>query len=119
MPFLSDFSEGNDGQKRRRLGAAGQENRSPKPLSSGRLAELETKPDTPMVPSVLSRVQQLTQRREGNPTFTVEAAMLIFRIAKFTSILFNLKNDLKMASTPPYNWFKKNLGGGFTAGLLL
>uniref|UniRef100_A0A8C2XQ02 Anillin, actin binding protein 2 n=1 Tax=Cyclopterus lumpus TaxID=8103 RepID=A0A8C2XQ02_CYCLU len=58
-------SEGNDGQKRRRLEAAGQENRSPKPSSSRRLAELGTKPDTPMVPSVRSRVQQLTQRREG------------------------------------------------------
>lgn len=91
----------NDGQKRRRLGAAGQENRSPKPFSSGRLAELETKADTPMVPSVLSRVQQLTQRREGNPTVTVEAGRLIFRSAKFTSVLFNLKNYLKVASTPP------------------
>ncbi|XP_049430844.1 anillin isoform X3 [Epinephelus fuscoguttatus] len=58
-------SEVNDGQKRRRLEAAGQENRSPKPSSSGRLAELEMKPDTPMVPSVRTRVQQLTQRREG------------------------------------------------------
>ncbi|XP_075931549.1 anillin, actin binding protein 2 isoform X5 [Anarhichas minor] len=66
-------SEVDDGQKRRRLEAAGQENRSPKASSSGRLAELDTKPDTPMVPSVRSRVQQLTQRREGNPTFTVEA----------------------------------------------
>ncbi|XP_070828829.1 anillin, actin binding protein 2 [Chaetodon trifascialis] len=60
-------SEVNDGQKRRRLGAAGQENRSPKPSSSLREAELETKPDTPMVPSVRSRVQQLTQRRDGAP----------------------------------------------------
>ncbi|XP_034056187.1 anillin isoform X8 [Gymnodraco acuticeps] len=59
-----DVSECNDGQKRRRLEAAGQENCSPKP-SSGRKAELETKPDTPMVSSVRSRVQQLTQRREG------------------------------------------------------
>ncbi|XP_028441724.1 anillin, actin binding protein 2 isoform X6 [Perca flavescens] len=58
-------SEVNDGQKRRRLEAAGQENRSPKPSSSVRQAEVETKPDTPMVPSVRSRVQQLTQRREG------------------------------------------------------
>ncbi|XP_051239137.1 anillin isoform X1 [Dicentrarchus labrax] len=58
-------SEVNDGQKRRRLEAAGQENRSPKPSSSGRLAELDSKPDTPMVPSVRSRVQQLTQRRDG------------------------------------------------------
>ncbi|XP_063733144.1 anillin, actin binding protein 2 isoform X6 [Eleginops maclovinus] len=56
--------EGNDGQKRRRLEAAGQENRSPRP-SSGRKAELMAKPDTPMVSSVRSRVQQLTQRREG------------------------------------------------------
>ncbi|XP_045894128.1 uncharacterized protein si:dkey-30c15.10 isoform X2 [Micropterus dolomieu] len=62
-------SEVNDGQKRRRVEAAGEENRSPKPSSSGRLAELDTKPDTPMVPSVRSRVQQLSQRREGNPTF--------------------------------------------------
>ncbi|XP_023117512.2 anillin isoform X1 [Amphiprion ocellaris] len=60
-------TEANDGQKRRRLEASGQENRSPKPSSSGRLAELEMKPDTPMVPSVRSRVQQLTQRRDGAP----------------------------------------------------
>ncbi|XP_068459078.1 anillin, actin binding protein 2 [Clinocottus analis] len=58
-------SEGSDGQKRRRLEAAGRENRSPQPSCSGRLAELDTKPDTPMVPSVRSRVHQLTQRREG------------------------------------------------------
>uniref|UniRef100_UPI0037E71B8F anillin, actin binding protein 2 n=1 Tax=Semicossyphus pulcher TaxID=241346 RepID=UPI0037E71B8F len=63
-------SEGNDVQKRRRLEADGQENRSPKPSSSGRQAELETKPDTPMVPSVRSRVQQLTQRREGAAPLT-------------------------------------------------
>lgn len=69
--FLSDASEVNDGQKRRRLEASGQENRSPKPSSSGRIAELETKPDTPMVPSVRSRVQELTQRRGGNPTLEV------------------------------------------------
>ncbi|KAM7396309.1 hypothetical protein PAMP_019358 [Pampus punctatissimus] len=62
-------SEVNDGQKRRRLEAAGQENRSPKPSSSRRLAELDMKPDTPMVPSVRSRVQQLTQRREGEGEF--------------------------------------------------
>ncbi|KAF7650387.1 hypothetical protein LDENG_00126680 [Lucifuga dentata] len=58
-------SEMNDSQKRRRLEVAGQENRSPKPSSSGRLFELEMKPDTPIVPSVRSRVQQLTQRPEG------------------------------------------------------
>ncbi|XP_068579935.1 anillin, actin binding protein 2 [Cebidichthys violaceus] len=58
-------AEVNDGQKRRRLEAAGRENHSPKASSSGRLAELDAKPDTPMVPSVRSRVQQLTQRREG------------------------------------------------------
>ncbi|XP_032378198.1 anillin-like isoform X4 [Etheostoma spectabile] len=57
--------EVKDGQKRRRLEAAGQENLSPKPCSFVRLAEVETKPDTPMVPSVRSRVHQLTQRREG------------------------------------------------------
>ncbi|KAG7231044.1 hypothetical protein INR49_025074 [Caranx melampygus] len=60
-------SEVNDGQKRRRLEAAGQENRSPKPSTSGRSVELGTKPDTPIVSSVRSRVQQLTQRREGAP----------------------------------------------------
>ncbi|XP_071391544.1 anillin, actin binding protein 2 isoform X2 [Centroberyx affinis] len=57
--------EMNDGQKRRRLETAGQENRSPGPSSSGRSAELEMKPDTPAISSIRSRVQQLTQRREG------------------------------------------------------
>ncbi|XP_035013143.1 uncharacterized protein si:dkey-30c15.10 isoform X3 [Hippoglossus stenolepis] len=61
-------SDMKDGQKRRRLDAAGQENRSPKPSSSGRLAELGIKADTPMVPSVQSRVHQLTHRREEAPT---------------------------------------------------
>lgn len=75
---LFNVSEVNDGQKRRRLEAAGQENRFPKPSSSGRLAELETKPDTPIVPSVRSRVQQLTQRREGNPALNVEPGMPVF-----------------------------------------
>ena len=70
-------SEVNDGQKRRRLEAAGQENRSPNPSSSGRIAELETKPDTPMVPSVRSRVQELTQRRGGNPTLEITEGRLI------------------------------------------
>ncbi|KAF3854244.1 hypothetical protein F7725_022299 [Dissostichus mawsoni] len=54
--------ECNDGQKRRRLEAAGQENCSPKP-SSGRKAELETKPDTPMVSSVRSRGELLLPQR--------------------------------------------------------
>ncbi|KAM3870020.1 anillin, actin binding protein 2 [Diretmus argenteus] len=58
-------SEVNDSQKRRRLERAGQENRSPEPSSSGRSAELEMRPDTPAIASVRSRVQQLTQRREG------------------------------------------------------
>ncbi|XP_068170239.1 anillin, actin binding protein 2 isoform X2 [Antennarius striatus] len=64
---LPSSSEVNDGQKRRRLEASGRENRSPKPSSSARLAELEAKPDTPIVPSVRSRVQQLSQRRDGVP----------------------------------------------------
>ncbi|XP_076025714.1 anillin, actin binding protein 2 isoform X2 [Genypterus blacodes] len=59
--------EMNDGQKRRRLEATGQENRSPKPSSSGRVAEMEMKPDTPMVPSIRSRVQNLTRRQDGAP----------------------------------------------------
>uniref|UniRef100_A0A1A8ID57 Si:dkey-30c15.10 n=1 Tax=Nothobranchius kuhntae TaxID=321403 RepID=A0A1A8ID57_NOTKU len=53
-----------DGLKRRRLEAAGRENQSPKPSTSGRLAALQTKPDTPMIPSVRSRVQLLAQRRD-------------------------------------------------------
>ncbi|KAM9375754.1 anillin, actin binding protein 2 isoform 2-T2 [Pholidichthys leucotaenia] len=58
-------AEMNNGQKRPRLEATGQENCSPQPSISGRMIELEIKPDTPIVPSVRSRVQQLTQRREG------------------------------------------------------
>ncbi|XP_028304565.1 anillin, actin binding protein 2 isoform X2 [Gouania willdenowi] len=55
-----------DGQKRRRLEATGQENRTPKTtFSSGRLLELQTKPDTPIVPSVHSRVLQLSQSIDG------------------------------------------------------
>ncbi|XP_026222286.1 anillin isoform X2 [Anabas testudineus] len=60
-------SEGKDGQKRRRLEAAGRENHSPK-QSSRLQAEPVIKPDTPIIPSVRSRVLQLTQRREeGTP----------------------------------------------------
>lgn len=66
--FLFCFSEVRDGQKRRRLEAAGQENQSPKPSTSRRLVEQETKPDTPMVPSIRSRVVQLSQRQDGNST---------------------------------------------------
>uniref|UniRef100_A0A3Q2D869 Anillin, actin binding protein 2 n=1 Tax=Cyprinodon variegatus TaxID=28743 RepID=A0A3Q2D869_CYPVA len=50
---------------RRRLEAAGEENRSPQPCSSRHLAEFKTKPDTPIIPSVQSRVQLLTQRKDG------------------------------------------------------
>lgn len=66
--FFFCFSEVRDGQKRRRLEAAGQENQTPKPSTSRRLVEQETKPDTPMVPSIRSRVLQLTQRQDGNST---------------------------------------------------
>lgn len=63
--------KGKDGQKRRRLESAGRENHSPKPSSSGHQIELQTKSDTPMVPSVCSRVQLLTQKRDGSqPVFT-------------------------------------------------
>ncbi|PWA24857.1 hypothetical protein CCH79_00010165, partial [Gambusia affinis] len=55
-----------DGLKRRRLEAAGQENMTPEASSSGRLAEFQAKPDTPVIPSVRSRVQLLTQRKDGN-----------------------------------------------------
>ncbi|XP_054897269.1 anillin isoform X2 [Poeciliopsis prolifica] len=58
-------AEVKDGLKRRRVEAAGQENLTPEPSSSGRLAEFQAKPDTPMIPSVRSRVQLLTQRKDG------------------------------------------------------
>nr|XP_020441335.1 anillin-like isoform X8 [Monopterus albus] len=65
---IPSASEVNDGQKRRRLEAPGQENHSPTQSNSVHPAEQGKKPDTPMVPSVCSRVQQLTQRREeGTP----------------------------------------------------
>ncbi|XP_047210303.1 anillin isoform X7 [Girardinichthys multiradiatus] len=54
-----------DGLKRRRLEAAGQENQSPELASSRLLAEFQPKPDTPIIPSVRSRVQLLTQRNDG------------------------------------------------------
>ncbi|XP_024235037.1 anillin isoform X3 [Oncorhynchus tshawytscha] len=61
-------SDVNDVQKRRRLEVLGEENVSPTKKSSTRdllrCAEL-VKPDTPALCSVRSRVQQLTQRREG------------------------------------------------------
>ncbi|XP_036809513.1 anillin isoform X5 [Oncorhynchus mykiss] len=61
-------SDVNDVQKRRRLEVLGEENVSPTKKSSTRdrlrCAEL-VKPDTPAICSVRSRVQQLTQRREG------------------------------------------------------
>ncbi|XP_029552039.1 anillin-like isoform X2 [Salmo trutta] len=64
-------SEVNDVKKRRRLKLLGEENFSPNKSSSSRdhlcCAELEVKPDTPALCSVRSRVQQLTQRREGGP----------------------------------------------------
>ncbi|XP_056137710.1 anillin, actin binding protein 2 [Lampris incognitus] len=60
----------NYGQKRQRLERAGLENCSPKPLSYGRLAKQEVKPDTPVIQSVRSRVQQLAQKRDGGPVFT-------------------------------------------------
>ncbi|KAK2841703.1 hypothetical protein Q5P01_011903 [Channa striata] len=58
-------SEGNDGQKRRCLEAAGQENHSPKPSTSAHLAELGTKLDPPIFSSVRPRIPQLSQKREG------------------------------------------------------
>lgn len=65
---LSCLADVNDVQKRRRLEVLGNENVSPTKKSSTRdrlrCAEL-VKPDTPALCSVRSRVQQLTQRREG------------------------------------------------------
>ncbi|XP_061784051.1 anillin, actin binding protein 2 isoform X7 [Nerophis lumbriciformis] len=66
-PLLDNLfypSEVNDSQKRPRLEVMGRENRSPRASSSGRGAEVMIKPDTPIVPSVRSRVQQLAERRD-------------------------------------------------------
>ncbi|KTF78735.1 hypothetical protein cypCar_00017986, partial [Cyprinus carpio] len=54
--------------KKRRLAAGGEENLDPKKSPARtrlRLAELEVKPDTPAISSIRSRVQQLSQRRDG------------------------------------------------------
>ncbi|XP_073785316.1 anillin, actin binding protein 2 isoform X3 [Danio rerio] len=54
--------------KKRRLAAGGEENQDPtkSPARSRlRMTELEMKPDTPAIASIHSRVQQLSQRREG------------------------------------------------------
>ncbi|XP_016339076.1 actin-binding protein anillin-like isoform X1 [Sinocyclocheilus anshuiensis] len=54
--------------KKRRLAAGGEENLYPKKSPARthlRLAELEVKPDTPAIASIRSRVQQLSQRRDG------------------------------------------------------
>ena len=61
---IVSMTERHDGQKRQRLDPAGQENLSPTTFS-GRSTEQAMKPDTPAINSVRSRVQQLTQRREG------------------------------------------------------
>ncbi|KAL0964116.1 hypothetical protein UPYG_G00319070 [Umbra pygmaea] len=62
-------AEVSDFQKRRRLEVLGEENLSPNKKSSTRnqlrSAEIEVKPDSPAISSVQSRVQQLTQGREG------------------------------------------------------
>ncbi|XP_016403179.1 actin-binding protein anillin-like [Sinocyclocheilus rhinocerous] len=54
--------------KKRRLAAVGEENLDPKKSPARtrlQLAELEVKPDTPAITSIHSRVQQLSQRRDG------------------------------------------------------
>ncbi|XP_048023668.1 anillin isoform X2 [Megalobrama amblycephala] len=54
--------------KKRRLAAGGEENLDPTKSPARtrlRLAELEVKPDTPAISSIRSRVQQLSQRRDG------------------------------------------------------
>ncbi|XP_059421280.1 anillin-like isoform X3 [Carassius carassius] len=54
--------------KKRRLAAGGEENLDPKKSPARtrlRLAELEVKSDTPAITSIRSRVQQLSQRRDG------------------------------------------------------
>ncbi|XP_067245291.1 anillin, actin binding protein 2 isoform X2 [Chanodichthys erythropterus] len=54
--------------KKRRLAAGGEENLDPTKSPArtrSRLAELEVKPDTPAISSIRSRVQQLSQRRDG------------------------------------------------------
>ncbi|XP_051725834.1 anillin isoform X2 [Ctenopharyngodon idella] len=54
--------------KKRRLAAGGEENLDPTKSPARtrlRVAELEVKPDTPAISSIRSRVQQLSQRRDG------------------------------------------------------
>lgn len=79
------FPELENVLKKRRLAAGGEENLDPTKSPARtrlRLAELEVKPDTPAISSIRSRVQQLSQRRDGKnsdlsfckislPTFTV------------------------------------------------
>ncbi|TRY99717.1 hypothetical protein DNTS_016533 [Danionella cerebrum] len=59
--------------KKRRLAAGEEQNQDSKksPARSRlRLIELEVKPDTPAIPSIRSRVEQLSQRREGEGEFS-------------------------------------------------
>lgn len=100
--FMFTMYQGKDGQKRRRLESAGRENHSPKPSSSGRQIELQTKPDTPMVPSVRSRVQLLTQKRGGiQPVFTFKLFFFFFDQVCVTE----KKLQTLMLFVPP--WFSK------------
>ncbi|XP_043119824.1 anillin isoform X2 [Puntigrus tetrazona] len=65
---ISASSELENVLKKRRLAAGGEENLDPKKSPARaqlRLAELEVKPDTPAIASIHSRVQQLSQRRDG------------------------------------------------------
>ncbi|XP_067276150.1 anillin, actin binding protein 2 isoform X2 [Pseudorasbora parva] len=64
----STSSELENVLKKRRLAAGGEENLDPTKSPARtrlRLAELEVKPDTPAISSIRSRVQQLSQRRDG------------------------------------------------------
>ncbi|KAL0961565.1 hypothetical protein UPYG_G00355250 [Umbra pygmaea] len=57
------------------------------PETSSGSAEIEVKPDTPAISSVQSRVQQLTQGREGNAEFISRVERFITPVTPQTSPL--------------------------------
>lgn len=103
--------KGNDGQKRRRLESSGRENQSPKPSSSGRVTEQQTKPDTPVVPSVRSRVQLLTRKQDGNQLLLI--LLLFFSKGSFQNsfphvLAAEISEKATLWITAYWNWTFKN-----------
>ncbi|XP_021449865.2 anillin isoform X4 [Oncorhynchus mykiss] len=121
-------SEVNDVQKRRRLKLLGEENVRPNESSSSRdhlcCAELEVKPDTPALCSVRSRVQQLTQRREGGPLLAPRPSIIIqegfkehilIGEAEFSSRVERFNAPTTCPASPlPGNWCPRTLSNAVT-----